>query len=212
MIANAGLRLLVTCCDGCRHDYNSIPSAVASEARAAAAVAQLDALSTAAAEARHRPAAPAAAKQAPQKEPIHPAVAARVDHIQNFAGQQEGPFRVCTGSHYVLLYVHSSVLSCNPCSRPLCHQQAWSSCPSKVTVKFEKQADDEGRALYWPGEGVEGWQMEPLAVCRLQTWLCLERVASILFHKWLLTGPSTSLRTSAQADRKAPGSVGLRGL
>ncbi|KAK9836675.1 hypothetical protein WJX74_005810 [Apatococcus lobatus] len=76
-----------------RHDYNSIPSAAASEARAAAAVAQLDALSAAAAEARFQPTAPAAARPLPLQDSVHPAVAARIDHIQNFAGQQEGPFR-----------------------------------------------------------------------------------------------------------------------
>ncbi|KAK9863622.1 hypothetical protein WJX84_004949 [Apatococcus fuscideae] len=74
-----------------RHDYNSIPSAAASEARAAATSAQLDAVSSAAAEASRQ--ADPVTQRPPQEEPVHPAVAARIDHILNFAGQQEGPFR-----------------------------------------------------------------------------------------------------------------------
>ena len=80
------------CQSDCRHDYNSIPSAAASEARAAATSAQLDAVSSAAAEASRQ--ADPVTQRPPQEEPVHPAVAARIDHILNFAGQQEGPFRV----------------------------------------------------------------------------------------------------------------------
>ena len=197
---NAELCLLVICC---RHDYNSIPSAVASEARAAAAVAQLDALSTAAEEARYRPAAPAAAQQAPQKEPVHPAVAARIDHIQNFAGQQEGSFRVCSGYYYVLLSRRCAVLSMSithvATGQPICHRQSCPSCPSKVTVRFNQQAEDGRRAFYWPGQVRSGWRKDPVAVCCLQTWLCLERVARMFFHSCFLEGPSASLQALTHA-------------
>ncbi len=78
----------------CRHDYNSIPSAVQSEARAAATVAQLDAFSAAAAAAAATAKTPPPAQRIVREEHVHPAAAARVDHIQCYAGQQEGPFRV----------------------------------------------------------------------------------------------------------------------